>query len=85
MRRLGKAMEDGEYPVIGYAPNGAAQFGSMRMKVIEEKMVDGYKVKVLPAGYAEGAYPRKMPQSAPELNYVSICSDEPCTRNSKKF
>jgi hypothetical protein len=59
MRRLGKAMEEGEYPVIGYVPNGAPQFGSMRMKVIEEKMVDGYKVKVLPAGYAEGAYPSR--------------------------
>jgi hypothetical protein len=59
LRRSGKAMEEGEYPVIGYAPNGAPQFGSMRMKVIEEKMVDGYKMKVLPAGYAEGAYPSK--------------------------
>jgi DNA-binding CsgD family transcriptional regulator len=51
--------EEGEYPVIGYAPNGAPQFGSMRMKVIEEKIVDGHKVKVLPPGYAQGAYPQK--------------------------
>jgi hypothetical protein len=51
--------EEGEYPVIGYAPSGAPQFGSMRMKVIEEKTVDGHKVKVLPPGYAQGAYPQK--------------------------
>jgi hypothetical protein len=29
----------------------------MRMKVIEEKVVDGHKVKVLPPGYADGAWP----------------------------
>jgi len=51
--------EEGEYPVIGYALRGAPQFGSMRMKVIEEKTVDGHKVKVLPPGYAQGAYPQK--------------------------
>jgi hypothetical protein len=51
--------EEGDYPVIGYAPNGAPQFGSMRMKVIEEKVVDGHKVKVLPPGYAMGAKPPK--------------------------
>jgi hypothetical protein len=51
--------EEGDYPVIGYAPNGAPQFGSMRMKVIEEKVVDGHKVKVLPPGYADGVYPQK--------------------------
>ena len=28
-------------------------------KVIEEKVVDGHKVKVLPPGYAQGAYPQK--------------------------
>jgi hypothetical protein len=34
-------------------------FGSMCMKVIEEKVVDGHKVKVLPPGYAMGAEPAK--------------------------
>jgi hypothetical protein len=34
-------------------------YGSMRMKVIEEKVVDGHKVRVLPPGYAQGAYPAK--------------------------
>ena len=38
---------------------GDPQFGSMRMKVIEEKVVDGHKVKVLPPGYAQGAYPQR--------------------------
>jgi hypothetical protein len=51
--------EEGEYPMIGYAPSGAPQFGSMRMKIIEEKVVDGHKVKVLPPGYAQRAYPQK--------------------------
>jgi hypothetical protein len=31
----------------------------MRMKVVEEKIVDGRKVKVLPPGYAMGAEPAK--------------------------
>jgi hypothetical protein len=31
----------------------------MRMKVVEEKVVDGRKVKVLPPGYAIGAKPTK--------------------------
>jgi hypothetical protein len=31
----------------------------MRMTVIEEKIVDGHKVKVLPPGYAQGATPPK--------------------------
>jgi hypothetical protein len=31
----------------------------MRMKVVEEKVVDGHKVKVLPPGYAEGVFPAK--------------------------
>jgi hypothetical protein len=51
--------EEGEYPVIGYAPNGTPQFGSMWMKVVEERVVDGHKVKVLPPGYAMGAKPPK--------------------------
>ncbi len=29
------------------------------MQVIEEKVVDGHKVKGLPPGYAQGAYPQK--------------------------
>jgi hypothetical protein len=58
-RKNSAPVEEGEYPVIGRAPSGAPQFGSMRMKVIEEKMVDGHKVKVLPPGYAQGAYPQK--------------------------
>jgi hypothetical protein len=29
------------------------------MKVIEEKVVDGHKVKVLPTGYAQGASPQR--------------------------
>jgi hypothetical protein len=29
------------------------------MKVVEEKIVDGHKVKVLPPGYAQGAAPPK--------------------------
>jgi hypothetical protein len=51
--------EEGEYPIIGRTIGGDPQFGSMRMKVIEEKVVDGHKVKVLPPGYAQGAYPQK--------------------------
>ena len=51
--------EEGEYPIIARTPSGAPQFGSMRMKVIEEKVVDGHKIKVLPPGYAQGAYPQK--------------------------
>jgi hypothetical protein len=35
------------------------QFGSMRRKVVEEKIVNGHKVKVLPTGYADGAWPVK--------------------------
>jgi hypothetical protein len=31
----------------------------MRMKVIEEKIVDGHKVKVLSPGYAHSATPPK--------------------------
>jgi hypothetical protein len=31
----------------------------MRMKVVEEKIVDGHKVKVLPPGYAHGPAPPK--------------------------
>ena len=58
-RKNSAPAEEGEYPVIGYAPSGAPQFGSMRMKVVEEKIVDGHKVKVLPPGYAMGAYPQK--------------------------
>ena len=33
--------------------------GGWEGKVIEEKVVDGHKVKVLPPGYAQGAYPQK--------------------------
>jgi len=33
--------------------------GGWEGKVIEEKVVDGQKVKVLPPGYAQGAYPQK--------------------------
>jgi hypothetical protein len=51
--------EEGEYPIIGRTIGGEPQFGSMRMKVIEEKVVDGHKVKVLPPGYAQGAYPQR--------------------------
>jgi hypothetical protein len=58
-RKNSAPAEEDEYPVIGYAPSGAPQFGSMRMKVVEEKVVDGHKVKVLPPGYAIGAYPAK--------------------------
>jgi hypothetical protein len=58
-RKNSAPTDEGEYPVIGRAPSGAPQFGSMRMKVIEEKIVDGHKVKVLPPGYAQGAYPQK--------------------------
>jgi len=51
-------MEEGEYPIIGGTEDHPI-YGSMGMKVIEEKMVDGHTVKVLPPGYAEGAYPAK--------------------------
>jgi hypothetical protein len=50
--------EEGEYPIIGGTKENPV-FGSMRMKVIEEKVVDGHKVKVLPPGYAMGAEPAK--------------------------
>jgi hypothetical protein len=33
--------------------------GSRPFKIIEEKVVDGHKVKVLPPGYAMGAAPAK--------------------------
>jgi hypothetical protein len=33
--------------------------GSRPFKIVEEKIVDGHKVKVLPPGYAAGAYPAK--------------------------
>jgi hypothetical protein len=29
------------------------------MKIVEEKIIDGHKVKVLPPGYAQGASPQK--------------------------
>jgi arginine repressor len=57
-RRSGKATEEGEYPIIGGTDENPV-YGSMRMKIIEEKIVDGHKVKVLPPGYAQGAYPQK--------------------------
>jgi len=58
-RKNSAMAEESEYPVIGRAPSGAPQLGSMRMKVIEEKVVDGHTVKVLPPGYADGAWPAK--------------------------
>ena len=58
--------------LAGRAPSGAPQFGSMRMKVIEEKVVDGHKVKVLPPGYADGASPQKNVTVRSEQNYVSV-------------
>jgi len=57
-RRSGKAAEEGEYPIIGGTKENPV-YGSMRMKVVEEKVVDGHKVKVLPPGYAMGAEPAK--------------------------
>jgi hypothetical protein len=51
-------MEEGEYPIIGGTEDHPI-YGSMRMTVIEEKMVDDHPVKVLPPRYAEGAYPAK--------------------------
>jgi hypothetical protein len=51
-------MEEGEYPIIGGTEDHPI-YGSMRMKVIEEKMMDDHPVKVLPPRYAEGAYPAK--------------------------
>jgi hypothetical protein len=56
--RSGKPTEEGEYPIIGGTQENPV-YGSMRMKVIEEKIVDGHKVKVLPPGYAQGAEPAK--------------------------
>jgi hypothetical protein len=50
---------EGEYPVIGTTSQGPPMFSSMRMKVVEEKIVDGHTAKVLPPGYAQGAYPAK--------------------------
>jgi len=58
-RRSGQVTEEGDYPVIGTTGQGRPMLGSMRMKVVEEKIVDGQKVKVLPPGYAMGAYPAK--------------------------
>jgi hypothetical protein len=29
------------------------------MKIVEEKVVDGHKVKMLPPGYADGVWPAK--------------------------
>jgi len=69
-------MEEGEYPIIGGTEDHPI-YGSMRMKVIEEKMVDDHTVKVLPPGYAGGRTQRKMCPSAPNPNHVSICADEP--------
>jgi hypothetical protein len=57
-RRSGKSTEEGEYPIIGGTQENPV-YGSMRMKVVEEKIVDGHKVKVLPPGYADGVYPQK--------------------------
>jgi hypothetical protein len=57
-RRSGKPTEEGEYPIIGGTEENPV-YGSMRMKVIEEKIVNGHKVKVLPPGYADGAAPMK--------------------------
>jgi hypothetical protein len=51
-------MEEGDYSIIGGTEDHPI-YGSMRMKVIEEKMVDDHPVKVLPPRYAEGAYPAK--------------------------
>jgi hypothetical protein len=58
-RKNSAQAEEGEYPVIGKTIYGTPMVGSMRMKVVEEKIVDGHKVKVLPPGYAQGAYPAK--------------------------
>jgi hypothetical protein len=57
-RRSGKSTEEGEYLIIGGTQENPV-YGSMRMKVVEEKIVDGHKVKVLPPGYADGVYPQK--------------------------
>jgi hypothetical protein len=58
VRRSGMAAEEGEYPIIGGTKENPV-YGSMRMKVVEEKAVDGHKVRVLPPGYAMGAEPAK--------------------------
>ena len=51
-------VEEGDYPIIAGTQENPV-YGSMRMRVIEEKIVDGHKVKVLPPGYAHGAAPPK--------------------------
>jgi hypothetical protein len=57
-QHLPALVDEGEYPILGGTKENPV-YGSMRMKVIEEKVVDGHKVKVLPPGYAQGAYPQK--------------------------
>jgi hypothetical protein len=57
-RRSGKPAEKGEFPIIGGTEDHPID-GSMRMRVIEEKIVDGHQVKALPPEYAQGVYRAK--------------------------